>query len=173
MRDKNFNTRNEDRSPQGVAAWKGNPKGNPQSNGQDTSKDRNMEIALNGPQKAGVREEIRAAWSTTQTTKRKITISCSSNETEGTRKVTEKEILKERTQRYQSIRKFKQAGMLPVSNEAMPKEIRMCLLTESTHCNPKVDATGGIRVYSSTQAKPVTANMVMQQLPYGWKKQKN
>ena len=35
--------------------------GNPDGNGKVTSKDRQLKIALNGPQKASVREEIRAA----------------------------------------------------------------------------------------------------------------
>ena len=39
--------------------------------------------------------------------------------------------------------------------------------------NPKLDAHGGIIVYSSAQDNPVTTQLVKQLLPYNWKKQKN
>ena len=40
IRDNHLNARNEDSSPQGAAAWKGNPRRNPKGNGEETSKDR-------------------------------------------------------------------------------------------------------------------------------------
>ena len=40
------------------------PNGNLKGTGKEMSKDRNMEIALNGPRRVGVREELRAASST-------------------------------------------------------------------------------------------------------------
>ena len=63
IRDNNFNARNEDKSLQGAAAWKGNPRGNPEGNAQ-RSKVVKMESVVNGPRKDYVREETRAASST-------------------------------------------------------------------------------------------------------------
>ena len=71
-RDDNFNARKEDRSLQGAAGWKGNPRGNPEGvMRRKRSKIANMEIIINGLRKDNVCEEIRAASSTMETQQRR------------------------------------------------------------------------------------------------------
>ena len=63
--------------------------------------------------------------------------------------------MRDRTQRYQSVRKVRQAGVQPFSEGTMPKEIRMRLLTPTRMLTPQIQKWRQLRVYSITQTKLV------------------
>ena len=83
LRDNDFNVRNEDRSLQGAAAWKRNPKGNSKGDAQ-------MKTAISGPRKENVHEESRAASSTMTKREQGKEDPVLSPKREDTRKETEK-----------------------------------------------------------------------------------
>ena len=105
------------------------------------------------------------------------------SEKTNTRKETEKEKSKGKNQKYQSARKDKQAGMLPFSEGAVPKIIRMRWWAPTRMPTPKSqqwmqmveegegveveEEEEGTHVCSSTQAKPLKTKMAMQTLATG------
>ena len=90
-RDINFNARNEDRSAQGAAARKGNPRGSPQRPLEGIhGKTEKWRLCSHGPRMVSVREEIRAA-SSTILTEKKVHPVLLPLKRERTQEVTEKE----------------------------------------------------------------------------------
>ena len=139
--DNNFNARNDDRSPQGALDWKGNSGGN----GKDTSKDRKHGYRTQRPVLARRCVQLRARFKQKRKM-RKEEDPFLLPKREDTRQETEKEIPKVAV----FVRKAKQPTMLPRSEGAIPKDIRMRLLASTrvlTLQNPKVDAHGDTCVF--------------------------
>ena len=88
---------------------------------------------------------------------------------EDTRKETEKEMPKGKDpKRSQFVRRVKQFGVHPFFRRGNAKRNPHAIIGihQNAHTtNPKVDANEVIRVYSRSQAKPVTTNMAIQLWP--------
>ena len=128
---------------------------------RNRSKIANMEVVINGPRRDKVREEIRAAFKHDVNNKGtgKIRVSRSQSETRRHSKADGKEdITGKGSKGTGPSGKVTQIGLHSFPQGARPRGIHTRLI--GTHQNAhtthsKVDANGGTRMYSSTQAKPV------------------
>ena len=117
------NACNADMSLPGAAAWKGNPRGNPKGKGKETSRDRK-----HGDCTTMDLKKSQCSWADSFSFKHDFNRKVQEEDPvplpkrEDTRKETEQEIPRERTQRCQSLRTDKQAGMVPFSEGQCQKQ---------------------------------------------------
>ena len=159
IRENNFHARNEDRSPQGAAAWKGNPKGNLGGSGKDGSKD---------PKHGDCNQWT---WKGTMFTERLVQLQARRRHKENRDQTkilcsvrNEKTVERKRTRRCQRermpqglvCRESQIRWSALIAGEGNAKNNPLAIV--GTHRNtptasPEVDATGRTRVYSSTQGQ--------------------
>ena len=138
----------------------------------------NMKIVRNGPRKASVGEDCRAASSTIKTKGRehkKIPFRLQWNEKELER-WRRTEIPKGRGPKGTSPSGESNTPVCDHFHKGQNQKESACDHWHPPECspctNPKMDANGWTSVYSSAQAKPMTTHLVMWLLPYSGKKQK-
>ena len=130
------------------------------------AKTEHLEIVLNGPRMASVREEVRAASKNDGKRQRRSRLACEARRhSKGDGKGDAKG---KGPKRSQFVTRVKQFGVHPFFRRGNARRNPHAIIGihQNAHTtNPKVDANKGIRVYSRSQAKPVTTNMAIQLWP--------
>ena len=165
IRDNHLNARNEDRSPQGAAAWKGNPRGNPNGNGEETSEDRKHGgLYIERPvfarrfgqlQQKG-KGERRRSRSTSETRRHAKRYGKGDTKGKGTSPSSQSKKL--------------------VCYHCQMEQCYMDSACDYWQLKPQIPTwmlVEGTRLCSGRQAKPVKTKMVMQLWPYNWKRPKD